>query len=214
MPDVTVLGEGGRRHRGIRVHLTRCLPFEERSEFEGIPVMSAPRTLVDLASVLDERRLRRAVRRALGLGSVTLRQLGRALEAHRGRRGTAVLRAVLADAAPTRSEVESDVLDLLLEGGLDRPDVNKPLVLDGRRIFPDFRWPGARLVLELDSTAWHSDPLARADDRERQSLLERHGETVLRVHWRGAVLRPFETLTRIRVAGAPRSSDHPFSPPN
>ena len=51
-------------------------------------------------------------------------------------------------------------------GGFARPDVNVPLVIDGRRIVPDFRWPAQRLILEADGAAWHDDPLARADDAE------------------------------------------------
>lgn len=203
MPDVTVPGRGTRRHHGIRVHRTSHLPLEDRSLVDRVPVTSASRTLLDLAAVLDARRLRRAVRRALGLGRVTVRQLGWTLEAHRRRRGAGALRAAVASAAPTRSDAESDVLDLVLEAGFERPDVNRPLIIDGRRVYPDLRWPGTRLVVEIDSDAWHTDPLARADDRERQAALEAHGETVLRVHWRDAVLRPRWTLARLTAAGAP-----------
>ena len=60
------------------------------------------------------------------------------------------------------------------------PDVNVPLVLDGRRVIPDFRWPDRRLVVEADGAACHDDPLARDDDAERQALLKAHGERVLR----------------------------------
>ena len=85
----------------------------------------------------------------------------------------------------------------------ERPDVNTPLLLKGRRVVPDLRWPRCRLTLEIDSTAWHTDPLARADDRERQALLEAHGETVLRVHWLDAVLSPSKLVEMLRSTGAP-----------
>ena len=87
------------------------------------------------------------------------------------------------------------------------PEVNRPLLLAGRRVVPDFRWPAQRLILEVDSTAWHDDPLARADDRERQALLEAHGETVLRVHWRDAVLGPRKLIEPLVAAGAPREHE-------
>ena len=91
------------------------------------------------------------------------------------------LRAILADGpAPTRSELEDVVLDLILRGGLPGPDVNVPLILGGRRVIPDFRWPDRQLVVEADGAAWHDDPLARDADAERQALLEAHGERVLR----------------------------------
>jgi hypothetical protein len=35
---------------------------------------------------------------------------------------------------------EDVVLDLLLDAGFEHPDVNKPMVVDGR-VVPDFRWP-------------------------------------------------------------------------
>jgi very-short-patch-repair endonuclease len=105
--------------------------------------------------------------------------------------------------APTRSELEDVVLELILRGGLEHPQVNVPLVLDGRRVVPDFRWPSARLVVEADGAAWHDNELARADDAERQALLEGHGERVLRVTWQQAVAQPAQTLGRLRAAGAP-----------
>jgi very-short-patch-repair endonuclease len=174
----------------------------------AIPVTVPARTLLDLATILESQLLRRAVRRAQGLGRVTLGQIGWMLERHRGRRGCAALRkAIASGAAPTKSERESDVLDVILRGGLVHPEVNKPLTLGGRRVIPDFRWPAQRLILEVDSTAWHENPLARADDRKRQAVLEAHGETVLRVHWRDAVLAPAAFVAGLRAAGTPRSAE-------
>ena len=95
------------------------------------------------------------------------------------------------------------MLELILRGGLEHPHVNVPLVLEGRRVVPDLRWPSARLAVEADGAAWHDNELARADDAERQALLERHGERVLRVTWQQAVAQPAQTLARLRAAGAP-----------
>jgi very-short-patch-repair endonuclease len=162
------------------------------------------RALLEIAVPLGSQRTRVALRRALGMERLTIRQIGLVLDRYPGHRGSAVLReAVAVGAAPTRSERESDVLDVLLDGGIAHPDVNRPLLIAGRRVIPDLRWPEPRLVLEVDSTAWHENPVARADDRERQALLEAHGETVLRVHWRDAVLRPARTVASVSAAGAP-----------
>jgi very-short-patch-repair endonuclease len=204
-PHVTVIGRGTRRHRRIHVHTTTRLDPIDRRENEAIPVTAPARTLLDLASMLDEQRVRRAVRRALGIGKVTIRQIGLVLDRYEGARGCKVLRrAVASGVAPTRSDAESDVLDIVLAAGFAHPDVNRPLLLNGRRVVPDLRWPADRLILEIDSTAWHDDPLARADDRERQAFLEAHGETVLRVHWRDAVLRPRRFAGDLDCAGVPR----------
>ena len=82
--------------------------------------------------------------------------------------------------APTRTELEDVVLDLILDAGLPHPDVNVPIVIQERRVIPDFRWPAQRLVVEADGSAWHDNKQAREDDAERQALLEAHGERVLR----------------------------------
>lgn len=207
IPDVTVTTGSHRERRGIRVHRAGFLdPLDER-EHRGIPVTSRARSLLDLASMTDARTTRAAVRRALGTGNVTVRQLGQVLERYPGRRGAATLReAVARGAEPTKSEGESDVLDIILAGGFAPPDVNRPLLIASRRIIPDFRWPLQRLILEVDSKAWHSDPLARADDRERQALLEAHGETVLRVLWLDAVMAPAKLTTLLAANGAPLAS--------
>jgi very-short-patch-repair endonuclease len=133
-----------------------------------------------------------------------VRQLAEMLARHRRRRGAAKLAEIIATGpAPTRSELEDVVLDLILRGGHVHPDVNVPYYVEGRRVIPDFRWPEQRLVLEADSATWHDNPLARADDAERQALLEAHGERVLRVTWAQAIARPGPTLARLRAAGAP-----------
>jgi hypothetical protein len=122
------------------------------------------------------------------------------------RRGTRKVRRLLATGpAPTRSELEDVVLDLILRGGFAHPDVNTPITLEDRRVIPDFRWPEQRLVVEADGVKWHSGELARADDAERQALLEAHGERVLRITWEQAVGRPRQTLDRLGRAGAPLS---------
>ena len=93
---------------------------------------------------------------------------------------------------------------MVLDGGFVHPDVNKPLHINGRRIVPDLRWPNERLVVEADGAAWHDDPIARADDAERQALLEAEGERVVRVTWAQAVTRRAQTLARLQAAGAPK----------
>jgi very-short-patch-repair endonuclease len=204
VPDVTVTASSVRRRPRIRTHRAAHLDPVDIRERDGIPLTSPPLALLEIAVPLGAHRARAALRRALGLERLTIRQIGLVLDRYPGHRGSAILRdAVALGAAPTKSDRESDVLDVILAGGLAHPDVNRPLMIAGRRIIPDFRWPEQRLILEADSDAWHDDPLARADDLSRQRLLEAHGETVLRVHWRDAVLRPGRTVARLREAGAP-----------
>jgi very-short-patch-repair endonuclease len=77
------------------------------------------------------------------------------------------------------------------------------MILDGRTIVPDFRWPEQRLVVEADGAEWHDDRLAREDDADRQAILEAHGERVMRVTWAQTVRRDRQTLARLTRAGAP-----------
>jgi very-short-patch-repair endonuclease len=206
-PEVTLRGTATRVQRGLRVHRTRVLDPVDVTRERGIPITAPARTLVDLAATLEPRALRRAVREAQALRLVSIRNLVEALDRLGPRRGARKLaRLVATGPAPTRSELEDAVLDLILRGGLAHPHVNTPLVLGGRRVVPDFRWPEQRLVVEADGGAWHDHPLAREDDAERQALLEAHGERVIRVTWHQAIARRAETLARLRAAGAPAAA--------
>jgi len=203
-PEVTVLGPGTRLAPRIVVHRTSQLAARDRTRLAGIPVTAPARTLLDVAAVLRAAELRHAVRRAQGLRRVHVRQLLEVIGRLGPRRGTGRLRQAIATGpAPTRSALEDLVLDLLLAGGLEHPDVNRPLVIEGRRVIPDFRWPEQRLILEADGAAWHDNAIARAEDVERQALLESSGERVIRVTWHQAVTRSADTVARIRAAGAP-----------
>src|SRR4051812_11558820 len=203
-PEVTVVGASRPVQRGVRVHRTTRLDLDDTTRHHGIPLTTPARTLLDLAATLDHRPLRAATRRAQSLHRVNVRQLAETLTRHRGRRGAARLAEVIATGpAPTKSELEDVVLDLILRGGHVHPDVNVPYHVDGQKTIPDFRWPEQRLVLEADSTTWHDNPLARADDADRQALLEADGERVLRVTWVQAIARAGPTLARLRAAGAP-----------
>ncbi len=207
LPDVTVFGEGTRGHDGIRVHRTTVLDPADVRVHKGIRVTSPARTLIDISPLLAYRGLRRAVRRAQGHHLVNLPQLASTMNRLGSRRGTRNLRRIIATGpAPTRTELEDVVLDLILSGGLARPDVNRALILEGRRVVPDFRWAEQQIVVEADGAPWHDNKLAREDDAERQALLEAHGERVLRVSGEQAVAEPRRTLARIEAAGAPRAA--------
>src|SRR5439155_9345129 len=114
-PEVTVLGGGSRGHAGIHVHRTSLLdPIDVRTH-KSIRVTSPARTLVDLAPSLTYRGLRRAVRRAQGLHLVNLPQLTSTINCLGPRRGSRNLRRIIATGpAPTRTELEDIVLDLIL----------------------------------------------------------------------------------------------------
>ena len=200
-PEITVPSPRAPRTPELVLHRAQLAPAD-LTRHRGVPITNAARTIVDLASVLPEGLLRQAVRRAQGHRRLSLPSLLRALERLGPRRGSATLRRIIATGpAPTRSALEDVVLDLLIAAGFEHPDVNKPLIVSGRRTVPDFRWPSERLILEADGAGWHDQVI----DAERQELLEAHGERVLRLSWNDAVRQPQATLARVAASGVPRA---------
>jgi very-short-patch-repair endonuclease len=198
LPEVTIPMRGSREIPGITIHRTRR-PFDV-IRFDAIPVTTPARALIDVSPVLPFKPLRRAVREAMALKRITVKELVGS--------GSPAIDRILADGyVPTRNEFEDAVLDLVTEGGFTRPDVNKTIVVGGKRTTPDFRWPEQHLVVEADGAQWHDHKLAREDDAERQARLEAAGERVLRVTWHQVVAQPGQTIARLRSAGAPRCTE-------
>lgn len=199
LPEVVAIRE--LRVRGVRCHRTDHLPLTDTTRRHGIPATTVDRTLRDLAAIVPYATLRRAVREAQVLKLTTVGRLAQAINTPGPRRGQAnIARIVATGPAPTRSELEDVVLDLLLQAGFDPPHVNVPIQIEGRRVVPDFRWPEKRLTIEADGAAFHDNRTARQDDAERQALLEASGERVLRVTWEQVVARRAQTIARIGAA--------------
>lgn len=114
---------------GIDLH-EGVLPEDERTIHDGIPVTTVARTLLDLATVLDDERLAQAVGKAeaLGLGDTT--SLPDLMCRYPSRRGAVALRAILADARIgmdlARSELEIRFLAFPRDRDLPRPEVKCP----------------------------------------------------------------------------------------
>jgi hypothetical protein len=186
MAEITVAAT--RRPRpGIVQHQAR-LPDDEITTVDGVPVTSVPRTLLDLASAFDGRRLRRAVDEAERLRLWDSLSLDRLIARHRGRRGVSRLAAVLAEGAigatVTRSELELRFLEFLGDARLPRPQANVPLTVAGATYEVDFAWPSRSLVVELDGHATHATRAGFERDRERDRRLHVAGWRVVRVTWR------------------------------
>jgi predicted transcriptional regulator of viral defense system len=197
-PDVTVPRAGGRKVAGIRVHRGRLDPRDVWTR-DGIRVTDPARTTFDLAATMSAHRLRRTARQAQAEQRVNVHRLVDVLNRNPGHRGAATLRALIADGpTPTRSDHEDLVLGLIDRAGIDRPEINTKLRLDGRTIEPDLLWREERLVIECDSRRWHSDPLTRENDADKQAILEAHGYLVLRITWKQGIKHPQQTLARIR----------------
>jgi very-short-patch-repair endonuclease len=179
---VEVTAPGGCRRPGIKGHI-RILAPDEVTSRDAIPVTTAARTLLDLASVLDEHQLERAVERAEALRLADHTPLDALVTRNFGRPGTPALRGALRrgiEPALTRSELEARFLTFLDAHRLPRPDVNE--LVEGFEV--DCVWPAAKLIVELDSRTWHATAAAFERDRERDRALQVKGWRVIRITWR------------------------------
>ena len=148
---------------------------------------SVPRTILDLAGVLDRRQLERA------MNEVEVRRLDDRLSlpdlwpATRGGAGRLLLRAVLADLSAGRgatvNEFEALFADLVDDHGLPMPRFNADLSIRGRFIKPDAVWDRERVIVELDGRAVHGTAAAFEADRERDRILLLEGWRIVRVTW-------------------------------
>jgi len=197
-----------RHHAGITVHRTQLLQAPELRHRHGLPLTSAARALLDLATVVDDRILERAFHEARARRLVTSKALAALLDHHRRRPGAGILRRLVdADSGPTltRSEAEERALALIRRAQLPAPRVNARL----GRFEVDLLWPAQRLVVEVDGFAYHSDPASFERDRRRDGELAAAGYTVIRVTWHQITGRPEATvaiLARALARAAPEAA--------
>jgi very-short-patch-repair endonuclease len=206
--EVTLPGRP-RARAGIQIH-DAALAAHEVTRRRGIPVTTPTRTLVDLAGVLDQTQLRRALDEAEVLGLLDRQALATAAV---GRRGTRALLALLAEgeigARRTRRELERRFLEFLRSAGLPLPETNVVLHLPGRSPEVDCLWRDSDLVVELDGHATHRTRRHFEDDRERDRALATARMTVVRLTWRqlldgaDALERDLRTLLGPARAAAP-----------
>jgi very-short-patch-repair endonuclease len=192
--DVTVPGRVRREVDSVRIHRPRTLPGSDAATHDGIPVTTVARTLLNLAGVIDERRLTRAWEAADRHRLLDVRAVQWQLETHPNARGSKALRALVAgqrEAQPTRSDFESLFLDLCRLHRIDPPQVNA--TIGGFEV--DAAWRDRKLVVELDSYAYHGTRAAFERDRHRDAELQLAGYRVVRFTYRTVVNDP-ETVAR------------------
>jgi Protein of unknown function (DUF559) len=197
--DVTTPCASRQNRPGIEVHRTRRLDPEDRGAEDGIPITTVARTLLDLAEVVPPNDVVRTIEATERLRLFDLRAVEDVVARNPGRRGLRPLGRALEAYRPTpvmRSELERRFLDLCDQGGLPRPVVNG--MVAGLEV--DAAWPGAGLVVELDSRTFHGTHEAFERDRVRDATLQVAGYRVVRLtHMRmerepEAVLRTVQLL--------------------
>lgn len=201
--EVEVTKAGRYRGRsGIRIHEGTLLADEMTVE-RGIPVTTVPRTMLDMAAMLDLRELERA------WNEMEVRELWDALSVpdllarHPGRRGISKLRHLLADEEPggiTRNDFEEAFVALLDRHGLPRGRMNADLALRGRFFEIDCLWERERLALELDGGGVHRTRKAFQADRLRDRILVAEGWRTARITWHQLRDEPDDVATDLRRA--------------
>jgi very-short-patch-repair endonuclease len=185
---VTVQGRDA-RPLGVTVHRTKD-PVQAALH-HGLPLTTPARTLLDLAPLLPQRDLDRAVEQAQVLNLTDRATL---LRCSKNRRGAPILkRALHHEPRLTRSEAEQRLLALIRAAGLPLPRSN--VRLHGHEV--DFLWPAQRLIVEVDGFAYHSTREAFERDRRRDAGLQALGYRVIRLTWRQIVHEPEATVARV-----------------
>lgn len=208
--EVTIPSDAGRSHAGITIHRTQVLTAADRTSRHGIPCTTLELTLIDLAAVVRPRTLQRAIDRAETLRLFDFDAVAAALARHHGRRGTRALAKALAGyTEPTisRSAAEESMLALMDAAGIRRPRLNAWIALDdGTGYSPDFLWPDARLIVEIDGRAHHARHRAFAHDRQRDRRLALAGFETRRYAASELQSDPNGVVAQLRAFLAPTTS--------
>lgn len=190
--DITVPSSRQQRP-GITWHVS-SLPADEITRRDRIPVTTVPRTLLDLAAILDHRGVERAVNEAEVQRLTDTLSLPALLARYPRRRGTAAIRAILAEgrigASVTKSELEERFLLFLADWDLPRPELNASIAVRGGFVEADCVWRTSRLIVELDGRAVHNTAAAFERDRARDRVLNAAGWRVIRITWRQLTEEP------------------------
>lgn len=178
MAEVTIPLPGCRARPGVIVHRRKLFRPSHVTRHDGLRVIRAELTLMDIANRLSHRRLEAAVNRLDDLGLADPPALRRAIDAASGRIGVARLRAALdrRTFALTRSELERRFKRIVERAGLPAPQTR--VWLNGFEV--DFFWPEIGLIVETDSLTYHRTPAQQARDRLRDQAHAAAGLTTLR----------------------------------
>ena len=183
----------GRSRTGCRVRRRNLKPAD-LIEHNGLQVTALPLTVVEAAvrrgggPILMDNALQR---------HTELRQLWAAHLRNKGRYGSPAARLLLQAAGDgTRSEAERLFKRLLNRAGIAGWKVNEVVV--GYEV--DFLFRDAKVVVEIDGYAFHSDAEVFQRDRNKQNALALAGYQVFRFTWLDLTEYPDRVLAEIERA--------------
>ena len=183
-PEVTVPTTAQRRRPGIVIHRVHAIPRADLATVHGIPAMSAPPTLLDLAPRLTPQQLAQMCHEAWVHQRTRPHHVKACIARNPHKPGAKkLLAAMVADV--TLSELERGFLKLLRAHNLPLPRTN----IDHAGDKVDCHWPQLGLTVELLSYQFHASRAAFERDvaRRRRSdhvaytygdVFERPGQTI------------------------------------
>ncbi|HET7119932.1 MAG TPA: hypothetical protein VFI17_01630 [Solirubrobacterales bacterium] len=200
--DVTV-PHRSRSSKLVRRHVSK-VPADERTSWEGVPVTSFPRTILDLAATEDLDLVVAMLKEAEHRELHDRLSLPHLLERYPGRRGTRKVRLALEgiEKLPPgrpRSPLEERFLPFLRRHRLPFPRLNDWILLGDKRFQVDCHWPDARLIVELDSWKAHGTRSAFRSDRKRDRALLLAGYRVTHLTWAQLDDEPFQVAADLRA---------------
>lgn len=167
----------------------------------GLVMTSPARLMLDLAATQPRPVVERAYNQAQVLRLITPGQVASRMDGWHGRRGVTVLRSFLDDRGATRSELEDAFRRLVRAAGLPEPEFNQ--WIDG--VLVDAVWRTERVVVELDSRAFHGHDRAFEADREKNNRLILRRWTPLRFTYPRITREPLAVVAEV-VAALNRSA--------
>lgn len=154
---------------------------------KALTVLEAAVRLRSGAQIMD-----RALQTDLELG-----KLWRVHLRNKGRYGSPAARVLLQAASDgTRSAAERLFVKMLREAGISGFTTNYPV--GGYKV--DVGFPAARVAVEVDGWAFHTDPEAFHNDRKRQNAISLLGWQVLRFTWLDLTEYPERVIATVRRA--------------
>jgi hypothetical protein len=184
-----------RRIDGVITRRARRSGLRDATTWRGVPVTTIPRTLVDLAAVLPEDQLARAVHEAEVRHRITPDQVEAVLARRHNWPGGRRLRQVVWGEVPVSlSKLESSFIAVVRRAQLPLPETNG--VAGAHRV--DCRWPEHRLTVELDSYRYHHTRHAWEQDRQREREARARGDEFRRYTWLDVYEDPAPMLRDLR----------------
>lgn len=175
------------RAQGVLVHTSKLLLPQFVTDAGGIPVTTPDRTCIDLSAVCSITPLEKAWEDAKVAGLVTADSLQRnaiRMQA-RGRRRMQTVWALLERWDPSLDMKDLDLqmrtLRWMLADGIEEPEIEFWVVVNGIRYRLDFAWPLLKVCVECDGWERHGLRRKFRSDRDKIAELELAGWLVVPV---------------------------------